>query len=165
MLSIVIYFHFTSVNHAPQVKHAITFKKNCLSQNIDVSLYYHNTTLHQFFPPPLMLIETCDLLREWPHGKPDTLTPADKLVISIWGRSSVTCSRVKLIWGRRFLTDDEAGVFVQKQALGYITAVGIKRPARVSASYLIFAFICLDSHVWSLILRLHLLCLYPGYHI
>lgn len=153
------------MKHAPQVKHAITFKKKILSQNIDVSLYYHDTTLHQFFSPPLMLTETCDLLREWPHRKPDTLTPADKLVISIWGRSSVTCYRVKLIRGRRFLTDDEAGVFVQKQALGYITAVGIRKNAWVFASYLIFAFICIDSHLWSLILRLHLLCLYPGYHI
>lgn len=105
-----------------------------------------------FFPPPLMLTETCDLLREWLHGKPDTLTPADKLVISIWGRSSVTCSRVKLIWGR-FPTDDASlcRSLCAEVDIGLYNSRRHQKPTWVSVSYLIFAFICIDSHLWSLV--------------
>lgn len=58
---------------------------------------------------------------EWPHGKPDALTPADELMISIWGRSSVTCSlwnRRRLFWLMRRQESQR-----QTQRFGYITVV------------------------------------------
>lgn len=104
-----------------------------------VSFFLH---LHPWRPSDLM-----GNLTLWP--------PADKLITSIWGRSSVPCS----LWnryGKEGFSDwwrarvSEAGA-----------ALWLYNSCSVLLSYLISSVICLDSHLVSL----RILCPHPCDHI